>query len=249
MVSIIIPAYRLVKKINPRYFYKKRFMLQDTISSIIKNVKCEYELIVVVNGTDDNRLVDHIKIDKHIHKYALLSSNVGVPRAWNVGAHLAEGECLCFCNDDVDVGLGSMEKLVEVLNSSDTLGEVGPAGGKWGKTGSGKRVGLDKIEEADEISGYFFIIKKNVYEEVGGFDNAYTPAGCEEIDMSFKIRKLGYRCLVVPNTGIIHHGYHGVSAKSTVIKYFEKQIDPKELDKINKLYFVNKWYPEFSKKL
>lgn len=242
MVSIIIPAYRLVKEINPRFFYKKRFSLKDTIGSIIKNVKCEYELIVVANGLDDNRLVDYIKSNKHVHKYALLSCNVGVPRAWNVGAHLAEGDCLCFCNDDVDVGIGSLEKLVDVLNSSDSIGEVGPAGGKWEKTGSGKRVGLDKIEEADEISGNFFIIKKKIYEEVGGFDNAYTPAGCEEIDMSFKIRKSGYKCLVVPHLPIVHYGKHGISSKKTIIRFFNKEINTSELDKINRSYFYSKWY-------
>lgn len=245
MLSIIIPANNLVKSINPRYFYKKRFCLDDTIKSITENIEMPYELIIVVNDINNDELVSYVKGNSKIHKYAINSLNAGVARSWNIGAHLAEGRHLCFCNDDVEfTKKGAFEKLVKMLDDDDKIGEIGPEGGKWHRDKSGERTGLKLIEEADEISGFFFIIPSAVYYQSGGFDNNYTPAGCEEIDMSFKIRSLGYKCIVVPDTGIVHHGNHGVSAKRSIVKYFNHEIDTHELDKKNKSYFLNKWYRE-----
>lgn len=245
MISIIIPANSLVKKINPRFFYKKLFCLDDTINSIVKNIDVKYELILVINDYSNKELINYVASNKYINKFCINSSNAGVARSWNIGAHLAEGNFLCFCNDDVEFSKPAVfSKLISIFDTDTNVGEVGPQGGRWHKDQSGERTGLEKISEADEISGYFFIIPSKVFHDTGGFDNYYTPAGCEEIDMSFKIRSLGYKCLVVPDTGIIHHGGHGISNKKIVLKYFDKEIDTVELDKRNKKYFVKKWYEQ-----
>lgn len=243
MLSIIIPANTLSKKINPRYFYKKRFSLDDTINSITNNIDVPYELILVINDYSNKELVDYVTNHKLINKYCINSANAGVARSWNMGAHLAEGDHLCFCNDDVEFSMPSaFSTLLRILNERPDIGEIGPEGGRWYRDQSGQRVGLTQMEEADEISGYFFIIPTKVFQESGGFDNFYTPAGCEEIDMSFKIRSIGYKCMVLPDTGIIHHGSHGISAKKVDVRYFDKQINTHDLDRRNKAYFVKKWY-------
>lgn len=243
MLSIIIPANNLVKSINPRYFYKKRFSLDDTINSIAAHITIPYEIILVVNDIHNPELVNYAGSNELITKFCINSSNAGVARSWNIGAQLAEGDFLCFCNDDVEfTKKGVFDQLLNIFQQYPNTGEVGPSGGRWHLDQSGERTGLKFIEEADEISGYFFIIPTGVFHETGGFDNNFTPAGCEEIDMSFKIRKLGYKCLVIPDTGIIHHGEHGISAKRTMVKYFDKETDTQALDKKNKAYFVKKWY-------
>jgi GT2 family glycosyltransferase len=210
------------------------------LENLAQNISINHEVIVVCNGNDPE-LVAFVEGHPGIHKYCLNSVNVGVSRAWNMGAMLAEGQHLCFLNDDVEVGKGGMERLVEVLESEDNIGEVGPAGGKWEGVSSGPRVGKDKVEEADEISGFCFVIKGSIFRNVGGFDISYTPAGFEEIDMSFMIRKKGYRCLVVPNIPITHYGKHGVSAMSVDIEYLNKKINTKELHERNKEIFRKKW--------
>ncbi|HEV7332027.1 MAG TPA: glycosyltransferase [Flavisolibacter sp.] len=243
MLSIIIPVNQLIKKINPRYFYKKRFCLDETINSIVSNINVPYEIILVVNDYSNKELVEYAVTHQYIKKYCINSVNVGVARSWNLGAHLAEGDYLCFCNDDVEFTKpATFSQLLTIFSNHNNVGEIGPEGGRWHRAISGERTGLTTIEEADEISGYFFIIPTSIYHRTGGFDNYYTPAGCEEIDMSFKIRSLGYKCLVVPDTGIVHHGSHGISSKKVVVRYFDKEIDTITLDKRNKEYFINKWY-------
>jgi GT2 family glycosyltransferase len=242
MLSIIIPVQKIKKDLNPRYFYKKIFGIVETINSLKKQIDVDYELIFVINDPLNEELINYIKTLFPLPKFLICSVNVGVSRAWNLGAHMAEGEYLCFCNDDVEFSSKSFSACLNVFNKYERVGEVGPAGTKWNRDKPGEYVGTKYIEETDAVSGFFFIIPTKVYHETGGFDNFYTPAGCEEIDMSFKIRSMGYKCLVVPDTGIVHHGSHGISSKNTVVKYFDKEIDTLELDKKNKKHFLSKWY-------
>lgn len=243
MISIIIPVQKLKKSINPRFFYKKVFGFEETLNSIISNLKLDFEIIVIIND-GESALLEFVQANPFITRYCIISDNVGVSRAWNIGAQMAVGDLLCFCNDDVEFASNSFEDLITVLQMDNKIGQIGPEGGRWHLNLSGQRLGLKKVEVVDEVSGFFFIIPRNIYIKAGGFDVNYTPAGCEEIDMSFKIRSMGYKCVVVPNTGIVHHGFHGVSSKKTDIKYLSTQISSVDLDKRNKDYFVDKWYKD-----
>lgn len=242
MLSIIIPVQKIKKTINPRYFYKKVFGIKETIDSIRKTIDVEFELIIIINDSENVELIEYIKNETIVSKYAVISKNIGVSRSWNIGAHLAEGKYLCFCNDDVEFQYSSFKNLLSTFSHHDKVGQIGPQGTKWLRDKPGEYLVSNQIMEADAIAGYFFIVPTTVFHEVGGFDNFYTPAGCEEIDMSFAIRNKGYKCLIVPNTGIIHHGNHGISSRNAIIKYFDKEINTLELDKRNKAYFVKKWY-------
>jgi len=252
LVSIIIPVLHFSKPLNFKHLVGKRPKtishllskprgIRDLIKDIVDSVTLNYEIIVVCNSEKNEKLVNFIRSNRYIQKYCINSVNVGVSRSWNMGAMMAEGEYLCYINDDVEIGKGCLESLFKVLKENDDVGQVGPKGGKWEGNQSGPRVGLEKIEGADEISGFLFMMKREVFDLVNGFDVAYTPAGCEEIDMSFKIRNKGYKCLVVPHLHAIHHSYRGVSSLNTDIHYLNKVINTKELDKRNKKIFLSKW--------
>lgn len=243
MVSFIIPTVSLERRRSLKHILRRPWGLRETVNNISKVVKIPHEIIIVGNSIKDD-LAKYIIEEERINKYCINSQNVGVSRAWNIGVMLAEGNSLCFINDDVELGKESVESLIDVLQSDVSIGEVGPAGGKFsGSLGkAGPRVGLEKIEEADEISGFMFIIKRHVFELTGGFDIRYTPAGYEEIDMSFKIRSLGFKCIVVPNIKIEHHNYDGISTKKdATIKYFDKFITTSQLHLRNKEIFIKKW--------
>lgn len=239
-VSFIIPVLHFKRPLNKKRFFMPRYTIQETLRDIAQNVRVRHEVIVVCNGTDPE-LIELITKHPAAHKYCLNSVNVGVARSWNMGAEMAEGEILCFVNDDVEIGPGSVEKLCEILESSSDIGQVGPMGARWKGAVHDRFVGETAIEEADAISGFMFLIKAPVYWNVGGFDIAYTPAGFEEIDMSFAIRKAGMKCLVVPGVDVKHHHHHGVSAYSSTIQYLSTNVDTETLHCRNKAYFERKW--------
>jgi len=239
-VSIIIPTLHLKRPRNLKYFMFRRYTLPEVLDDLRSHVDIAIEVIVVCNGTESD-LVDCVKSHPRIDKYCLNKVNVGVSRGWNMGAMMAEGDTLLFLNDDVEVGTDAIEALYDVLTKDPTIGEVGPRGSLWKGAQHDRYVGEDHPEDADNISGFCFMVRTETFSRVGGFDIAYTPAGFEEIDFSFAIRKLGLRCRVVPGLRITHHFRHGVSAGPRDIPYLFKNINTTDLHERNKAYFKRKW--------
>ncbi len=74
--------------------------------------------------------------------------------------------------------------------------------------------------EVDAISGSFMMMKKEVYDKVGGFDEQFFMYG-EDLDLCYRIQKSGYKVYYFSETQIIH--YKGESTKRSNLdetKYF-----------------------------
>ena len=240
LVSLIIPTIARKKTESLKTLIKRRYLLEDCLADIVKNVKVPYEVVLVLNGDEDPKWVEHCRSLPGVSKYLITSVNTGVPRGWNLGAQMAEGEYLCWVNDDVEIGTGSLERLIEVLNQ-DGVGEVGPAGTGWHRRSYGPAVGLERIEPADAISGFLFMTKRQIFDRTQGFDVNYSPAFMEEIDFSFQITELGLQCLVVPGLDIHHHHISGASSTNRPIRALGKDYDRWELTLRNQAFFEEKW--------
>lgn len=147
-----------------------------------------------------------------------LALNMGVSPGWNAAADAASGEILVFANDDVKLGPGSIAKMVEALGDHADAGVVGPAGAMWDiergrhlQTVDGSDIEAGGVRECDAISGFLFAVRRAVFVEIGGFDEAYAPASFEEIDLCFAVRSKGLKALVVGGVDVSHEW--GVSAR------------------------------------
>jgi GT2 family glycosyltransferase len=243
-ISFIIPVLHLKRPLNKARFFMPRYTLPDVLRDLHDNVSLPHEVIVVCNG-QDRELVDYVTAHPHIDKYCLNSVNVGVARSWNMGAAMAEGDILCYLNDDVSVGKHSIEHLFTLFH--DTLvGEVGPAGSYWENLQHHSYVEGEQPVESDAVSGFCFLVRAATFRQLGGFDVEYSPAGYEEIDFSFRIRQAGLKCVVHPGVNIKHFHHHGVSAQKVDIFYLNKTIDTVALNMKNTAYFRRKWAEGFS---
>ena len=63
----------------------------------------------------------------------------------------------------------------------------------------------DRAREVDIVSGCLFLIRREFWDELGGFDPAFTMYG-EEVDLCLRAHKLGARPMITPDATIIHHG-------------------------------------------
>lgn len=63
----------------------------------------------------------------------------------------------------------------------------------------------DSVRQVDIVSGCFFLLRRALWERLGGFDPAFFMYG-EEADLCLRARKLGVKCLICPDATIIHHG-------------------------------------------
>jgi len=239
-VSLIIPVLHLQRPLNKKRFFMPRSTIKEILGDIESFVTVDYEVIVVCNS-QDLELIEFVKNHPIVDKYVLNSVNPGVARAWNIGAHMAEGQYLCFVSDDVRIGQGAIEGLVRALDGEPEVAEVGPKGDIYVDGRPDHYVGLTEPEYTDVISGFLFMVRTFAYRQVGGFDDQYSPAGCEEVDFSFSLRKAGWLLKVIPNLSITHNEYHGVSAHRTQINYLNKTIDTLDLHERNTKYFREKW--------
>jgi len=63
----------------------------------------------------------------------------------------------------------------------------------------------DQAREVDIVSGCMFLIRRELWDELGGFDPAFTMYG-EEVDLCLRAHKLGARPMITPDATIIHYG-------------------------------------------
>ncbi len=74
----------------------------------------------------------------------------------------------------------------------------------------------DKTHQVDVLSGAFMMLRKSVLDKTGLLDETFFMYG-EDIDLSYRITKAGYRNYYYPGTRIIH--YKGESTSKSSINY------------------------------
>ena len=74
----------------------------------------------------------------------------------------------------------------------------------------------DEIHDVDVLAGAFMLIRKKVLDEIGLLDESFFMYG-EDIDLSYRIQKAGYKNYYFPKTRIIH--YKGESTKKGSLNY------------------------------
>ncbi len=72
--------------------------------------------------------------------------------------------------------------------------------------------------EVNVVSGAFFIIQRDIFKKIGGFDSNYFLYH-EEADLCFRLHKAGYKNIVVPGLSLIHHGIHNETTENQVVLF------------------------------
>ena len=244
-VSIIIPAWN-----HWPYTYR-------CLESIYKNTdEVAYEVIVVDDGSFDEtsemlKRVENIEVIHH-------QSNLGYVRACNDGVRNAKGDHLLFLNNDTTVTKGWLKAMVELIDSNPAIGAVGAklvypdgklqeAGGMIFSDGRGWNFGngddpqkeiYNRQCEVDYCSGACLLVRKSLFNALGGFDERYSPAYYEEADLCFALRKIGSKVIYNPKVVVIHYESvtTGKDASSDLRKYIE----------INRRKFIEKWENELN---
>lgn len=79
-----------------------------------------------------------------------------------------------------------------------------------------KYLNNDELHSVEVLSGAFMLLRKSVIDEIGGLDESFFMYG-EDIDLSYRIVKAGYKNYYFPDTTIIH--YKGESTKKDSVNY------------------------------
>ena len=110
LISVIIPTYN-----NGKF-------LDKCIESILSQTYCEFELLIINDGSTDNT-IDILKYygqkDKRIKLFNI--ENNGVSFARNLGISKAKGEYICFIDSDDWVEKDYLSQFVSKIQNSKTL--------------------------------------------------------------------------------------------------------------------------------
>jgi hypothetical protein len=180
------------------------------------------EIVVVANGTPTDQLELLQRCDDII--LVVNESNLGFASGCNQAASVARAPLLVFLNDDSLVQDGCIDALVRACESDPSIGAVGArilsedgtlqeAGSVIWRDGSASHVGdgLARGSDAfmeprwvDYSSANGLLVVRSVWEEVGGFDEAYFPAYFEDVDFSLMLAAHGYGTKYEPRAVLVH---------------------------------------------
>ncbi|CUQ67235.1 glycosyltransferase [Candidatus Nitrospira inopinata] len=181
-----------------------------------------YEVILVDNGSTDGTaaFLQTLRGDVRIIRN---DENLGFAKACNQGAKAARGRYLVFLNNDTVPQPNWLSPLVQEVEEHPEVGMVGSkllypdgtvqhAGVVFSRDGAPyhvyRRVSADspavgKRREFQVVTAACLLIRRDLFEAVGGFDEAFVN-GFEDVDLCLKVRRRGAQVVYQPRSALIH---------------------------------------------
>jgi glucosyl-dolichyl phosphate glucuronosyltransferase len=237
MISVIIPTRN------------RADTLQRTLHSLHKQgAITTFEVIVVDNGsTDSTSAVCESFKNKFLSFTYVYDAEPGLLTGRHVGAIRAQGEVLCFLDDDVEVNTGWLEAVTELFKNDSVQLATGPVSPLfeteppewlahfWHKMPNGGRACawlslIDLGTKEQEIHptlvwGLNFCIRRKALIALGGFHPDNIPLALQayqgdgETGLTLKAHNQGYKAFYHPGISLNHI----ISSERLTEQYFKKR--------------------------
>jgi len=195
--------------------------------------KNSFEVIVFDNGSTD----DSIPVIKKIWPAVRIienPGNIGFAPPHRIASGLCKGDTLAFLNNDMKVDKNWLRKGIALLDPSVGVVCASSKILSW----NGKHIdfyggSLQYLGYADQLKdvtkenggdvlfpcGGAMFIKKDVFLEAGCFDDDYF-AIFEDVDLGWRLRVMGYRVVMAPDSIVYHKGHGTLDSKKEEKKRF-----------------------------
>jgi GT2 family glycosyltransferase len=225
--------------------YNGKHLLEDSISSYLKNDYQNFSVCVVDNGSDDNtkEYVNQKYPEVHLLR---LEKNLGYSGGFNEGMKYAFGEMdsdyVLITNNDVRADEKVISSLVETAentedagfvtgkvyyyDNADILQTVGkiehPLLWNGGHIGNGEKDEgqYDEVKERYFADDIFTLVKKSLFEKIGGYDTLFQFQ-CEEYDWQARAKVAGFRIYYTPKAKIWHKDSMTIGKVSAFKAYYD----------------------------
>ncbi|UTX50955.1 glycosyltransferase family 2 protein [Chryseobacterium sp. MA9] len=209
-------------------------LLKSCLLSLQKYIQeIDYEVIVIDNASTDNSWRDLIPEFPNVH-FIASETNGGFSKANNQAIQTAKGEYILLLNPDTELEGFYMKELLDFADAQPSFGCLGvrmhDSEGNFlpeskrsvpdmfnsfeklftnFKKNNSKSYYRNDIEEnavaeVEVMTGAFLLAKKDVYEKIGGLDEAYFMYG-EDIDLCYTFLRNGYKNFYYGKVSILHH--------------------------------------------
>lgn len=204
--SIIIPSYNGIE------------LLKESLPSIMNSIDLNsgHEIIVVDDGSKDNTIPFLAESFPQI-KIVSLKENCGFAKASMAGIFQSRNKFIALINNDVIVEPNFLPPLLDNFIEKDVFA-MGPKVLKIKNKGHYHlrskvcfKRGEIEIIKNKEVSGDTFYVSggmgvfdKDIFLQLGGFDDLYHPFYWEDVDICYRALKKGYKILYEPDSIIYH---------------------------------------------
>jgi len=246
------------------------------LASLLNTSYAPWELVVVDNGSSDGTpewvegfrgTAAAVGVGVTLIRNA---GNVGCSTARNQGAAAGKGVRIVFMDNDVALrSRGWLTGLGATFDGDPQAGIVGPklvypvaphriqcAGVGISRTGRvlfrgrGERRDDPRFNQPEAVQSLIsacFMVRRDVFEDAGGFDEAFNPVEFEDFDLCYRVRSQGHRVVynpavemyhfesvttagtpTLPNTGLIIR--HGLLFKERWRHLFENEEGPADAE-------------------
>jgi GT2 family glycosyltransferase len=199
----------------------------------------DFEVIVVDNGSTDGGVTGLQEKTADLDLYVKeLGTNRGFAAANNIAARLARGEWLALLNADAFPEPTWLDQLMTAsarfpgryFFTSRQLQADNPAcldgegdayhvsGMVWRRNYGVPVYPVEVPQEVFSACGAAAMFRRQEFLDAGGFDESYF-AYLEDIDLGFRLRLLGARCLFVPGAVVHHVGSASTGKRSDFAVY------------------------------
>jgi GT2 family glycosyltransferase len=213
--------------------WNTRDLLRRCLDSVAENTgSLKVQVIVVDNGSHDGSQ-EMLRSDYPGITRIENTTNVGFARANNQGAACASAPLLLLLNSDAAILPGTLRTAVAFMQAHPRVGIVGlqllnddlslqPSGGRFPALAS-TMVSLlpiprtwrlryeecrsprdySRVTYIDAVSGAALIVRRHLFEELGGFDEAFHFF-CEDIDLCWRAKESGRAVAYLPSAEVVH---------------------------------------------
>jgi GT2 family glycosyltransferase len=221
LVSVIIP------------FRDKPELLRMCLGSILeKSTYACFEVIGISNNSEGVSTFSAMReFEKRDPRIRFYEHNIpfSFSKLINFGASKARGEHLLLLNNDIEI---LSWDWIEAMLEHSQRAEVGVVGAKlyypdntvqhagiiigiggyaghahkhFDSFGTGYFNRLHVIQNVSAVTGACMMVKRSVFEEVGGFDEESFGVACNDVDFCLRVKEKGYLNVFTPYAEAYHH--------------------------------------------
>ncbi|MBD3265660.1 glycosyltransferase [bacterium] len=215
-ICIFIPHHKNPKLLPPLFHSLAR--MEGNLHDVM--------IVLVDNGCKDNSIRMVKKKFPEVSIYAL-DRNEGFAPALNKAVKAQRAEWVCFLNNDVHVHPDWLSHLLKAAQKTkasclashilDWEGQATQFAGGWlnlfGKGFEGTALKSDKPYEIFFPCGCGMMIRRDLFMEVGGFDDDYFMV-YEDVDLGWRLRLLGHSIYFVPDARVMHHAHASLAQET-----------------------------------
>ena len=207
----------------------------DCLNALCRASSVPHSVCVVDDASSivaHNRVAEFIR-DKPWMRIVRNPENMGYTKSANRGIFASEADWVVLLNSDTIVTRGWVEGMLECAASDPATVCVGPVSnaatyqsipevhdvnGKWCVNALPPNTSLEELSgflranslkafpSVPLLNGFCTLIKRDVFVELGGFNEAAFPAGYgEENDWCARVTKAGHRLAVADHVYVYHH--------------------------------------------